>query len=70
MLADLVADVQHVSQELVAVTVAAVAGAQQETAEMVGVLVLKGVVVQHFVGVYCLRVWQTVGYLQQFAVVM
>ena len=70
MSADLAAGVQHVSLELVAVTAAAVAGVQQETDEMVGVLVQKVVVVQHFVGVYWVKVWQTVGYLQQFTVVM
>ena len=48
-MADPAADVQHVSPVLVAVTVAAVAGAQQETAEMAGVLVQKVVEVQHSV---------------------
>ena len=68
MLADFAAGVQHVSQVLVAVTAAAAAGVQQETAEMVGVPVQKVVVVQHSVGVFCVKVLQTVGYLQQFAV--
>ena len=61
MVADLAAGVQHVSWELVAVTVAAVAGVQQETAEMVEVLVQKVVMMQHSVGVYYVKAWQTVG---------
>ena len=56
MLADLAAGMQYVSQKLVAVTAAAVAGAEQETAEMAWVLVQKVVVVQHFVEVYCVKV--------------
>ena len=46
---------QHVSQELVAVKVAAVAGVQQETAEMVEVLVQKVAVIQHSVRVHCVK---------------
>ena len=41
MVAGLVADVQPVMQELVAETAAALAGVQQETAEMVEVAVQK-----------------------------
>ena len=40
--------VQHVSLGQLAVTVAAVAGVQQEAAEMVGVLVQKAAVLQKF----------------------
>ena len=46
-MADLAADVQHVSWVLVDVTVAAVAGVQQESAENVGVLVQNVAVWQH-----------------------
>ena len=60
MVADL-AGVQHGMQELVAVTAAAVAGAQQETAEMIEVLVQKVAMMQHSVGVYCVKAWQIVG---------
>ena len=70
MAAGLAAGVQPVMQELVAETVAAVSGAQQQTAEMVEVLVQKVAVKQHSAGVYCVTAWQTVGYVQQFAVVM
>ena len=55
MLADLAAGVQYVSQVLVAVTVAAVAGVQQETAEMVEVLVQEVAVMQHSLVVYCVK---------------
>ena len=48
-MADPAAGVQHVSLELVAVTVVALAGVQQETAKMVGLLVQKVAVVQHSV---------------------
>ena len=58
-MADLAVDVQHVSLVLVAVTAAAVAGAQQETAEMAGVLVQKVAVVQHSVVGYWLAGMQT-----------
>ena len=68
MSANLAAGVQYVGQVLVALTVASVVGVQQDTAEKVEVLVQKVVVVQHSVGVYCVKVWQTVGYLEQFAV--
>ena len=67
---DLAAGVQPVMQELVAETVAAVAGVQQEAAEMVEVLVQKVSMMQHSVGVYCVKACQTIGYVQQFAVVM
>ena len=53
-----------------AVTAAAVAGVQQETGEMVGMLVQKVAAAQHSVMVYCVEVWRTVADLQQFAVVM
>ena len=46
-MADLAASVQHVNLELVAVTVAVVAGVQQETAEMAEVLVQMVVLVPH-----------------------
>ena len=69
-MAGLAAGVQPVMQELVAEIVAAVPGAQQEAAEMVEVLVQKVAMMQHSVGVYCVKAWQTVGYVQQFAVVM
>ena len=48
-MADPAADVQHVSLELVVVTVTAVVDVQQETAKMVRVQVQKVVVVQHSV---------------------
>ena len=68
MVAGLAAGVQPVMQELVAETAAAVAGVQQETAEMVEVQ--KVAMMQHSVGVYCVKAWQTVGYVQHFAVVV
>ena len=70
MVAGLAAGVQPMMQELVVETVAAVAGAQHETAKVVEVLVQKVAVMQHSVGVYCVKAWQTVGHEQQFAVVM
>ena len=48
-MADPATIVQYGSLELVAVTVAAVAGVQQETPEMVWVLVQKATLVQHSV---------------------
>ena len=56
---DFATDVQHVSQVLGAVTVAAVACVQQETAEMAGVLMQKVAVVQHSVVEYWLVEMQT-----------
>ena len=47
IVADLATDEQHVSWVLMAVTAAAIAGMQKETAEMAGVLVQKVAVVQH-----------------------
>ena len=70
MAAGLAAGVQPVMQELVVETEAAVAGVQQETAEVVKVLVQKVAVMQHSVGVYFVKVWQTVGHVQQLVVVM
>ena len=70
MAAGLAAGVKPVMQELVVETVAAVADVQQETAEVVEVLVQKVAMMQHSVGVYGVKVWQTVGYVQQFAMVM
>ena len=70
MVAGLAAGVQSVIQELVAETAAAVVCVQQETAEMVEVFVQKVAMMQHSVGVYCVRVWQPVGNVQQLAVVM
>ena len=70
MAADPAAGVQSVVLELVAETAAAVVGVQQETTEMVKGLVQKVTMMQHSVGVYCVKAWQIVGYVQQFAVVV
>ena len=56
MATGLAAGVQPVMQELVAETVTAVACEQQETAEMGEVFVQKVAVMQHSVGVYCVKV--------------